>query len=125
MRGLRLERGLRLADLAAVSGVSEPHLSRLENGQRWPSVQVLLNLSNIYGVDVSTLLWGPAAPPFIATHRATAVWTGREERGSGLMTAGKFSVTYTRASRLALSDVTARVLARGSHLLGIEAPEQT
>ncbi len=30
----------------------------------------------------------------------------------------------TRASRLALSDVTARVLARGLHLLGIEAPEQ-
>ncbi len=30
----------------------------------------------------------------------------------------------TRAGRLALSDVTARVLARGLHLLGIEAPEQ-
>jgi arginyl-tRNA synthetase len=30
----------------------------------------------------------------------------------------------TRASRLALSDVTARVLARGLQLLGIEAPEQ-
>ena len=30
----------------------------------------------------------------------------------------------TRASRLALSDVTARVLARGLHLLGISAPEQ-
>jgi len=30
----------------------------------------------------------------------------------------------TRASRLALSDVTARVLARGLHLLGIEAPDQ-
>ncbi len=30
----------------------------------------------------------------------------------------------TRASRLALSDVTARVLAQGLHLLGISAPEQ-
>ncbi len=30
----------------------------------------------------------------------------------------------TRASRLALSDVTARVLAQGLHLLGIDAPEQ-
>ena len=30
----------------------------------------------------------------------------------------------TRASRLALSDVTARVLARGLQLLGIDAPEQ-
>jgi arginyl-tRNA synthetase len=30
----------------------------------------------------------------------------------------------TRASRLALSDVTARVLAQGLHLLGIAAPEQ-
>jgi osmotically inducible protein OsmC len=104
MRGLRLERGLRLADLAALSGVSEPHLSRLENGQRWPSVQVLLNLSNIYGVDVTTLLWGPAAPPFIATHRAAAVWSGREETGSGLMRAGELQVAYTRASRLALEE---------------------
>ena len=30
----------------------------------------------------------------------------------------------TRAGRLALSDVTARVLARGLQLLGIDAPEQ-
>jgi arginyl-tRNA synthetase len=30
----------------------------------------------------------------------------------------------TRASRLALSDVTARVLARGLQLLGIDAPDQ-
>ena len=30
----------------------------------------------------------------------------------------------TRAGRLALSDVTARVLAHGLHLLGIDAPEQ-
>jgi arginyl-tRNA synthetase len=30
----------------------------------------------------------------------------------------------TRASRLALSDVTARVLAHGVQLLGIMAPEQ-
>ena len=30
----------------------------------------------------------------------------------------------TRASRLALSDVTARVLAHGLQLLGIEAPDQ-
>jgi arginyl-tRNA synthetase len=30
----------------------------------------------------------------------------------------------TRASRLALSDVTARVLARGLHLLGIDSPDQ-
>ncbi len=102
MRGLRLERGLRLADLAALSGLSEPYLTRLEHGQRWPSVQVLLQLSTIYGVDLSTLLWGPAAPPFMATHRAEAFWEGREESGSGMMAAGAVRVSYDRASRLAL-----------------------
>lgn len=107
MRGLRLERGFRLADLAALSGLSEPYLSRLEHGQRWPSVQVLLQFSNIYGVDPSTLLWGPAAPPFMATHRATAVWRGREESGSGVMAAGTIRVGYDRASRLALEDEAA------------------
>lgn len=102
MRGLRLERGLRLADLAALSGLSEPHLSRLEHGQRWPSLQVLIHLATIYGVEPSTLLWGPAAPPFTASHRAEATWEGREESGGGVMTAGSVRVAYDRASRLAL-----------------------
>ncbi len=113
MRGLRLERGLRLADLAALSRLSEPYLSRLEHGQRWPSVQVLLSLANIYGVDPSTLLWGPAAPPFTATHRAEASWEGREESGSGVMAAGSVRVAFDRASRRAL-EVDAPPSASGS-----------
>lgn len=104
MRGLRLERGLRLADLAALSGLSEPHLSRLVHGQRWPSLQVLIHLADIYGVEPSTLLWGPAAPPFVASHRAEASWSGREESGSGVMTAGSVRVAYDRASRLVLEE---------------------
>ena len=102
MRGLRLESGFRLADLAALSGLSEPYLSRLEHGQRWPSVQVLVNLAAIYGVEPATLLTSPAAPPFEATHRATASWKGSEETGSGLMAAGSVRVSFDRASRLGL-----------------------
>lgn len=104
MRGLRLERGLRLVDLSALSGLSGAHLSRLEHGQRWLSVQVLLKLSDIYGIEPSTLLWGPAAPPFVATHRAEAVWEGREEFGAGIMVSGAVRVTYDRASRLGLEE---------------------
>ena len=36
----------------------------------------------------------------------------------------KASTDEARQSRLALSDLTARVLARGLELLGIEAPER-
>ena len=104
IRGLRLEQGLRLADVAALSGLSEPHLSRLEHGQRWPSLPVLLSLSRIYGVDASVLLWGPAAPPLIATHEASARWDGSEVAGKGVMTGRSGRVPFDRESRLAMTD---------------------
>lgn len=102
IRGLRLEQGLRLADVAMLSGLSEPHLSRLEHGQRWPSVKVIVNLSGIFGVDPSSLLTTSGAPAFTVSHQASAIWHGREPTGSGVMTSRSARVDYGRASRLAL-----------------------
>ncbi|MFI9312346.1 helix-turn-helix domain-containing protein [Streptomyces althioticus] len=59
LRALRRERGITLADLAARTGVSESTLSRLENGQRRPSLELLLPLSRIHGVPLDDLVGAP------------------------------------------------------------------
>lgn len=105
IRGLRLERGLRLADVAAMSGLSEPHLSRIERGQRWPSVQVLLGLSNTFGVEPSVLLGGFTPPSFTVTHHADANWRGRETDGSGVMSWNSNHIHYDHASRVSVDQV--------------------
>jgi transcriptional regulator with XRE-family HTH domain len=53
---LRRERGITLNALAAQTGFSAAHLSRLEKGERQPSVAALLHLARVYGVPVSTLV---------------------------------------------------------------------
>jgi DNA-binding XRE family transcriptional regulator len=42
LRALRKQRGLTLADLATATGTSENTLSRLENGGRRPTLELLL-----------------------------------------------------------------------------------
>ncbi len=103
LRQLRLERGYRLADIATMAGLSEPFLSRIEQGQRLPSLAVLLKLGEIYGVSAAALLQEPP-PTWSAHHRAAAVWTGTEETGTGRMFAstedGLADFPYDRRSRL-------------------------
>ncbi|MEU4346078.1 XRE family transcriptional regulator [Streptomyces sp. NPDC023838] len=59
LRALRRERGITLADLAATTGVSESTLSRLESGQRRPTLELLLPLARIYGVPLDDLVGAP------------------------------------------------------------------
>ncbi|MGC5561846.1 helix-turn-helix domain-containing protein [Streptomyces sp. FR-108] len=59
LRALRRDRGITLADLAARTGVSESTLSRLENGQRRPSLELLLPLARIYDVPLDDLVGAP------------------------------------------------------------------
>lgn len=56
LRSLRRERGVTLTALAAQTGFSVGHLSRLEKGERQPSIAALLHLARVYGVPVSTLV---------------------------------------------------------------------
>lgn len=48
-----------LADLAAVTGVSESTLSRLESGQRRPALDLLLPLARLYNVPLDDLVGAP------------------------------------------------------------------
>ncbi|MFL4908547.1 helix-turn-helix domain-containing protein [Streptomyces sp. MMS24-I2-30] len=56
LRSLRRRTGLTLESAARSAGLSPAHLSRLETGQRQPSLPLLLALARIYGTTVSELL---------------------------------------------------------------------
>lgn len=61
LRRLRRECGLTLEQAAARSGLSHPFISRLEAGQRQPSLAALLSLAGVYGVAVGEL-FGASSP---------------------------------------------------------------
>lgn len=56
LRNARELRNLTLEQVADRAGISKAHLSRLESGERQPSVSALLELSGVLGARVSTLL---------------------------------------------------------------------
>ena len=56
LRSLRRRAGLTLEAAARAAGLSPAHLSRLETGQRQPSLPMLLALARVYGTTVSDLL---------------------------------------------------------------------
>jgi transcriptional regulator with XRE-family HTH domain len=61
LRALRRRAGLTLEAAARAAGLSPAHLSRLETGQRQPSLPMLLALARIYATTVSELLGEAAA----------------------------------------------------------------
>ncbi|OKH20251.1 hypothetical protein NIES593_19270 [Hydrococcus rivularis NIES-593] len=71
LRALRNERGWTLEELARRTGISEAYLSRLESGDRQPSLAVLLNLAQTYGLTLP-LLFEPALEAASQEHKATA-----------------------------------------------------
>jgi transcriptional regulator with XRE-family HTH domain len=68
LRAAREQRGLTLDQLAERSGLSKAHLSRLESGERQPSIAALLDLANVLGVRVSTVLGEDVGSAPIAVH---------------------------------------------------------
>ncbi|MEU6915152.1 helix-turn-helix domain-containing protein [Streptomyces olindensis] len=56
LRALRRQASLTLEAAARAAGLSPAHLSRLETGQRQPSLPMLLALARVYGTTVSELL---------------------------------------------------------------------
>ena len=59
LRELRSRRELTLAELAAETGVSVSTLSRLESGERRPTLELLLPLARAYGVTLDELVDAP------------------------------------------------------------------
>ena len=59
LRRLRPWRGITLTALAARTGISKSTLSRLESGQRKPSLELLLPLAEAYQVPLDELVGAP------------------------------------------------------------------
>ena len=59
LRRLRSERGLTLAALAESTGISTSTLSRLENGQRRPTLELLLAIARVHRVALDDLIGLP------------------------------------------------------------------
>ncbi|TVZ02841.1 XRE family transcriptional regulator [Trebonia kvetii] len=59
LRALRLRRDITLTDLSAQTGVSVSTLSRLESGDRKPTLELLLPLARAYGVTLDELVDAP------------------------------------------------------------------
>jgi OsmC subfamily peroxiredoxin len=105
VKRLRVERGLRLADVASITGFSEAYLYRVEEGDRTPSLAALLRLADAHGISPAELLEGSPEPARAAHHDAVAVWEGGEEEGEGKMwTTASPPVRFNRDSRLGNAD---------------------
>jgi transcriptional regulator with XRE-family HTH domain len=61
LRALRQQHAMTLADLASATGISVSTLSRLESGQRRPTLELLLPLARAYQVPLDDLIGTPAA----------------------------------------------------------------
>lgn len=59
LRALRTRRSVTLTALAADTGISVSTLSRLESGQRKPTLELLLPLARAYGVPLDELVGAP------------------------------------------------------------------
>ena len=60
LRSLRQDRGATLAQLSATTGISVSTLSRLESGQRRPTLELLLLLARAHQVPLDELVDAPA-----------------------------------------------------------------
>ncbi len=67
LRELRREAGLRLADLADVTGYSTGYISQIERGQSLPSLSAMATLAVALGVEMSTLIEGLSGPEMSVT----------------------------------------------------------
>lgn len=59
LRKVREQRGVTLTVVAERTGISKSTLSRLENGQRKPSLELLLPLAQVYRVPLDDLVGAP------------------------------------------------------------------
>ncbi|WP_345622467.1 XRE family transcriptional regulator [Streptomyces ziwulingensis] len=101
LRALRRRASLTLEVAARAAGLSPAHLSRLETGQRQPSLPMLLALARVYGTTVSELLGETAADRdavvVAADMEPTAAggWTYRQAGAAGrAMQALRVQVPY-------------------------------
>lgn len=81
LRNLRRQRGWTLENLANRARVSEAYLSRLEGGERQPSLAVLFSLAQAFGISLPSLF----EPPQDATCVVVRAGSTASQQGHGLI----------------------------------------
>ena len=81
LRSLRTARGWTLDELARRTDLSKSYLSRLEDGDRQPSIAALLSLAQAHGLPLASLFGPPQAKAGCAVVRAGAAPV---QQGNGL-----------------------------------------
>jgi transcriptional regulator with XRE-family HTH domain len=81
LRSLRSDKGWTLEELAERSGLSKPFLSRLEAGNRHPSIAAILTLSRVFGVSIGSFFDRPPDKSPCVIVRAD---DARLQKGDGL-----------------------------------------
>jgi transcriptional regulator with XRE-family HTH domain len=56
LRDLRTRSGLGLKRVAPLVGITHSHLSKVENGVKRPSAELIVRLATLYGTDADELL---------------------------------------------------------------------
>jgi excisionase family DNA binding protein len=97
----RTARGLTLQEVAAVSGVSSSHLSRIEKGERFPSARTLWKIAQPLGMDETELLPMGGYPPIPVSTEAERPH-GLKTRVFGLCN-GKYKSFYELARAMGVS----------------------
>ncbi len=91
LRALRSERGWTLDELARRSGLSKSYLSRLEDGDRQPSIAALLSLAQAHGLPLTALFGPPEAKKPCTVVRADE---GTRRQGNGLLYASLSNASH-------------------------------
>lgn len=83
LKSLRSGKGWTLEETSERTALSKPYLSRLEAGERQPSIAAVLTLARVFGVSVGVLLDAPPPP----AHNCVVVRHGdaAPRRGDGLV----------------------------------------
>ncbi len=86
LRHARLDRGLRLRELAEKVGCSESFLSKVENDRVMPSLNMLHRMSGKLGLTIGQLLSEAGEPPEVVSRAGArpAVAIDSPKRGSGI-----------------------------------------
>lgn len=55
LRNLRIQRGFSQEYVADFLCIKAPFVSKIENGHKYPSVEILFRLSDLYGIDIKEI----------------------------------------------------------------------
>jgi DNA-binding XRE family transcriptional regulator len=114
---MRMARGQTMDELSALAGLSKAYLSRVESGERPPSLAALFALARAWDVDVTAIFRANGVSPVTRVRRtATVDWSGGPD-GAGTIDVGSGTVSgaYSRQQRVDGNGVNTEEMIGAAH----------